>query len=162
MQWRTISYGRPPAMRLDTQCRPCMHGAALALLLLIHTALAYTESEATYAPLGESTQSEETYSAICVVAKNENRYIAEWIEYHRCLGEQPNLHACSLHAGPHSCPHARMPPALHSLPGVGRIYLYDHNSSTPMREVIQEHIDSGFVKYINFQGETMRGMGDQS
>ena len=30
----------------------------------------------------------EAYSAICAVAKNENRYIHEWVKYHRCLGEQ--------------------------------------------------------------------------
>lgn len=28
-----------------------------------------------------------TYSALCVVAKDENRYIAEWVQYHKCLGE---------------------------------------------------------------------------
>ena len=26
------------------------------------------------------------YSAICVIAKDENRYLREWAEYHRCLG----------------------------------------------------------------------------
>lgn len=41
--------------------------------------------------------------------------------------------------------------------GIGRIYLYDHNSSAPMNDAIQEHIDSGFVKYINFQGARGRG-----
>ncbi len=30
--------------------------------------------------------SDSQYSAICVVAKNENRYLREWLEYHRCLG----------------------------------------------------------------------------
>ncbi len=27
------------------------------------------------------------YSALCVVGKNENRYVREWVEYHKCLGE---------------------------------------------------------------------------
>ena len=26
------------------------------------------------------------YSALCAVAKNENRYVSEWVKYHRCLG----------------------------------------------------------------------------
>ncbi len=35
------------------------------------------------------------YSAICVVAKNENRYIREWVEYHKCLGGSAPLAAVS-------------------------------------------------------------------
>lgn len=27
------------------------------------------------------------YAAICAVAKNENRYVREWVEYHKCLGK---------------------------------------------------------------------------
>lgn len=26
------------------------------------------------------------YSALCVIAKNENRYLREWLHYHQCLG----------------------------------------------------------------------------
>lgn len=33
------------------------------------------------------TGTHEGYSAICAVAKNENRYIREWALYHICLGE---------------------------------------------------------------------------
>lgn len=32
------------------------------------------------------------YSALCVVGKNENRYVREWVEYHKCLGERPGKH----------------------------------------------------------------------
>ena len=28
-----------------------------------------------------------SYSAICVVANNENAYLREWLHYHKCLGE---------------------------------------------------------------------------
>lgn len=28
----------------------------------------------------------DNYSALCVVAKNENFYLREWVEYHQCLG----------------------------------------------------------------------------
>jgi hypothetical protein len=31
------------------------------------------------------------YSAICVVARNENRYISEWVQYHKCLGREEAL-----------------------------------------------------------------------
>lgn len=30
---------------------------------------------------------QQHYSALCVIAKNENRYLREWLQYHRCLGE---------------------------------------------------------------------------
>ncbi|GLC69842.1 hypothetical protein PLESTF_000886500 [Pleodorina starrii] len=29
---------------------------------------------------------DDGYSALCVVGRNENRYIREWVEYHKCLG----------------------------------------------------------------------------
>ena len=27
-----------------------------------------------------------TYSALCAIAKNENRYVLEWAHYHKCIG----------------------------------------------------------------------------
>ena len=47
------------------------------------------------------------------------------------------------------------PPVHHSgilRAGVGRIYLYDHQSRKPMSDEIQSYIQEGFVKYIPFEG----------
>mmetsp|Transcript_25777 Transcript_25777/g.56161 ORF Transcript_25777/g.56161 Transcript_25777/m.56161 type:complete len:401 (+) Transcript_25777:202-1404(+) len=62
-----------------------------------------------------------SYTAICVVAKNENRYIREWVLYHTCLG-------------------------------VGKIYLYDHNSTVPMSSEIGDLIEQGVVEVISIEG----------
>lgn len=48
------------------------------------------------------------------------------------------------------------PPVHHSgilRAGVGRIYLYDHQSRKPMSDEIQSYIQEGFVKYIPFEGK---------
>jgi|LauGreStaDraftv2_3_1035109.scaffolds.fasta_scaffold20949_3 hypothetical protein len=41
-----------------------------------------------------------SYSALCAIAKNENRYVLEWASYHKCIG-MPIVaagcrHACML------------------------------------------------------------------
>jgi hypothetical protein len=33
-----------------------------------------------------ATSLRQTYSALCAVAKDENRYVNEWVKYHKCLG----------------------------------------------------------------------------
>lgn len=38
-----------------------------------------------------STAQNSGSSALCVVAKDENHYLVEWVRYHRCLGEVLNL-----------------------------------------------------------------------
>lgn len=67
----------------------------------------------------------QPYSALCVIAKDENRYIEEWVQYHRCLG-------------------------------IGKIYLYDHNSQIPMVNNIKSFVDEGFVEHIMFDGSHTR------
>jgi hypothetical protein len=42
---------------------------------------------------------EPQYSALCVVAKNENKYLREWLEYHRCLGGSTMAAPWHLHSG---------------------------------------------------------------
>ncbi|KAL6745533.1 hypothetical protein V8C86DRAFT_2975436 [Haematococcus lacustris] len=67
----------------------------------------------------------QQYSAICVVAKDENMYVREWLTYHRCLG-------------------------------VDKVYLYDHNSTLPLRQGIEDLIASGYVQYIPYTGSHVR------
>ncbi|KAJ9518800.1 hypothetical protein QJQ45_026089, partial [Haematococcus lacustris] len=67
----------------------------------------------------------QQYSAICVVAKDENMYVREWLTYHRCLG-------------------------------VDKVYLYDHSSTLPLRQGIEDLIASGYVQYIPFTGSHVR------
>ena len=43
-----------------------------------------------------SHQEHGSYSALCVVGKNENRYIREWVEYQKCLGEVSILGGVAL------------------------------------------------------------------
>lgn len=61
--------------------------------------------------------------ALCAIAKNENLYIKEWVEYYKNIG-------------------------------IDRIFLYDNNEINGERfeDVIQDYIDSGFVKVINKRG----------
>lgn len=61
------------------------------LLLLLAAALT---------PAHGQSASQHTYSAICVVAKDENRYLAEWVQYHKCLGEHRCLPATGNTATP--------------------------------------------------------------
>jgi hypothetical protein len=35
---------------------------------------------------GPAAASSVGYSALCAVGRNENRYVREWVEYHKCLG----------------------------------------------------------------------------
>jgi hypothetical protein len=37
--------------------------------------------------------------------------------------------------------------------GIGKIYLYDHNSDAPLSTEVQKDIQDGFVEYIPFAGE---------
>lgn len=60
----------------------------------------------------------ESILAMCLIVKNDELDILEWIEYHNRLG-------CS------------------------KFYIFDHNSTIPMRSVIESHIESGLVRYEN-------------
>jgi len=71
--------------------------------------------------LFKAAPSQEHYSAICVIAKNENKYLREWLQYHRCLG-------------------------------IGKVYIYDHNSTIPMSHNITDFIEEGFVEYSPITG----------
>ena len=63
-------------------------------------------------------------TALCAIAKNENLYIREWVEYYMKLG-------------------------------FSNIILYDNNdiNGECFEEVINDYIESGFVKIINFRGK---------
>lgn len=63
-------------------------------------------------------------TALCAIAKNENLYIREWVEYYMKLG-------------------------------FSNIILYDNNNINGecFEEVINDYIESGFVKIINFRGK---------
>eukprot|EP01025_Chloroclados_australasicus_P062856 TRINITY_DN8273_c0_g1_i4.p1 TRINITY_DN8273_c0_g1~~TRINITY_DN8273_c0_g1_i4.p1 ORF type:complete len:359 (-),score=10.44 TRINITY_DN8273_c0_g1_i4:359-1435(-) len=64
-----------------------------------------------------STQSHDhAYVALCLIAKDENKFIREWIQYHKYIG-------------------------------VGKIYVFDHNSQTPLKFEIQDYIDQNLVTY---------------
>ena len=60
---------------------------------------------------------------ICTIGKEENRYIREFVDYYETLG-------------------------------VDKIYLYDNNDEDKenFKVIIQDYIDRGFVKIINFRG----------
>ena len=58
--------------------------ACLCLLVLCAVSLFHSISSSETRDLGN-------YSAICAVAKDENRYIREWAEYHLCLGEEQQI-----------------------------------------------------------------------
>ena len=45
---------------------------------------------------------------------------------------------------------------LLAVPGVDRIYLYDHNSTERMSRQVQDYIDSGYVVYHHFTGHHKR------
>eukprot|EP00270_Netrium_digitus_P008791 TRINITY_DN2645_c0_g1_i2.p1 TRINITY_DN2645_c0_g1~~TRINITY_DN2645_c0_g1_i2.p1 ORF type:complete len:345 (+),score=52.32 TRINITY_DN2645_c0_g1_i2:268-1302(+) len=69
-----------------------------------------------------------TYSAICLMAKDENLDIREWMVYHQRLG-------------------------------VGRVYVWDNNSSVPLINEIQDFVDSGFAVYQNIVHECDKKSG---
>lgn len=62
--------------------------------------------------------------ALCAIAKNENKYIREWVTHYHNLG-------------------------------VDTIYLYDNNDQTgeQFNSVINDYIQDGFVKIINYRGK---------
>lgn len=62
--------------------------------------------------------------AICAIAKNENLYIREWVEWYK------------------------------NIPQVNKIFLYDNNdiNGENFEEVINDYIESGFVNVINVRG----------
>lgn len=121
--------------------------------------------------------SDAGYSALCAVGRNENRYVREWVDYHKCLGESSRVLSCegAAHRArarnpvaqpvhkhftadtivhPYRC-HvvgATSPSQSYPLtpPGFSRIYLYDHGSSVPMSSELGPHLDSGFLHYVNF------------
>lgn len=116
--------------------------------------------------------SQHTYSAICVVAKDENRYLAEWVQYHKCLGELRCPPATGntatrvawsrdllLVQHKHLLPTCTNPTASHDLcTGIGKIYLYDHNSATPLASAISSYVQEGFVEHIPFEGKWSQGL----
>lgn len=53
---------------------------ALGVTLVAALLLAYGLTAAASAKPGG-------YSALCVVGKDENLYVREWVDYHKCLGE---------------------------------------------------------------------------
>ncbi|KAG2495430.1 hypothetical protein HYH03_006377 [Edaphochlamys debaryana] len=104
--------------RILTGLRVALTAGLLIAFQLFNSAATAAAAEAgATAAAGAS----KDYSALCVVGRNENRYVKEWVDYHKCLG-------------------------------FSRIYVYDHNSTVPLSEPLMEHMDSGFVEYINFSG----------
>eukprot|EP01023_Acetabularia_acetabulum_P062065 TRINITY_DN7576_c0_g3_i1.p2 TRINITY_DN7576_c0_g3~~TRINITY_DN7576_c0_g3_i1.p2 ORF type:complete len:223 (+),score=23.41 TRINITY_DN7576_c0_g3_i1:223-891(+) len=59
---------------------------------------------------------EGTYIGLCLIAKNENKFLREWVDYHKYIG-------------------------------VGKFYIYDHNSTIPMNAIVEDYISSGLVLY---------------
>ena len=52
---------------------------ALQILLLVQVSVGSTSSDS-------NPKQESGYSALCVVGKDENQYIPEWLDYHKCIG----------------------------------------------------------------------------
>ncbi len=86
------------------------------------------------------------YSAVCAVAKNENRYVREWLTYHKCIGE----HTCIASSVP-------MQTGCYDhgarCVGINKIYLYDHQSIVPLDGEIKDFLEQGFAEYISFNGQ---------
>ena len=61
----------------------------------------------------------DQYFAMCLITKNENENLAEWIEYHKRMGSS-------------------------------KFYIFDHNSTVPLLNGIQQYVTSGLVEYFYF------------
>ena len=62
--------------------------SALHVLTITYISFFSRHHNANAASPSKGNQTEPTsYSALCAVARDENRYIREWVEYHRCMGE---------------------------------------------------------------------------
>lgn len=64
--------------------------------------------------------------AIVAIAKNEGRYIREWITYYK---------VCTC---------------------VDKIYLYDNESDDELVDIIKDFVEDGFVEYIYYPGKNMQ------
>lgn len=87
--WSGLACARAP-LHLCPLCHgaPTRWAAVLLLLLLLADGLV----QAAPSPAAAANSTYVGYAAICVVGKNENRYIREWVDYHKCLGglHRPN------------------------------------------------------------------------
>lgn len=78
-----------------------MSTCAQALMLVLHMAL-LASSVVAAVGAAQSIANTSSYSAICVIAKDEQRYVREWVDHHLCLGEHQWL-LCTCRA-PQSSP----------------------------------------------------------
>ena len=60
-------------------------------------------------------------SAACI-AKNEDPYLEEWVNFHRAVG-------------------------------VEHLYIYDNDSTTPIKQLLSKYIEAGIVEVIDFPGK---------
>ncbi|KAG2449567.1 hypothetical protein HYH02_005100 [Chlamydomonas schloesseri] len=60
--------------------------AAVVISLLICSSQCLSVTAASAAAGASSRGGEGNYSALCAVGRNENRYVKEWVDYHKCLG----------------------------------------------------------------------------
>ena len=85
-----------------------------ALLLALVAAAASMRPAVAAAAAAGTTAAADGYSALCVVGKNENLNVREWVEYHKCLGE-PQLPCMQGGCPLHWLQQYRTPSTLHDV-----------------------------------------------
>ncbi len=70
------------------------------------------------------------YLSLCLIAKDEDEYLQEWLDYHILIG-------------------------------VERFYIYDNESKNPIRNLLTEYIDAGWVVVHEIKGTAVQVMAYQ-
>lgn len=65
------------------------------------------------------------YLSICAIARDEDLYLDEWINFHRAVG-------------------------------VEHFYIFDNESSIPIKDTLSKYVSDGLVTVINYPGKSMQ------